>query len=109
MDDPPKRGDHPHLDGRSRTRRTLPAIIPVPTKLLSRLSLYRVTVEIALDNTPDNLYTIVLLAEDYALNLIRYLIRYFIYLKLVVSFFLNITNINSCNYRAYYRCNDTYL
>lgn len=51
---------------------------PVPTKLLSRLSLYRVTLEIALGITPD--YTAglaMLLAEDYALNLIWYLIRYF--------------------------------
>lgn len=70
---------------------------PVPTKLLSRLSLYRVTLEIALDNTQD--YTTglaALLAEDYTLNL-RYLIRYFTYFKLTVSSFLSITNINSDN------------
>lgn len=46
MDDPSKRGDHPLSDGRSRTHRTLPATIPVPTKLASRLS-HRVTLEIA--------------------------------------------------------------
>jgi len=47
--------DHPRSDGRSRTRRTLPVAIPVLTKLSSRLSphSYRVTLEIALDNTPN--------------------------------------------------------
>lgn len=65
MDDPSEQGDHPLSDGRSRTHRTLPAIIPVPTKLPSRLS-HRVTLEIALGNALG--FTAgftVLLADDY--------------------------------------------
>jgi len=84
MDDPSEQGDHPLSDDRSRTHRTLPATILVPTKLPSRLS-HRVTLEIALGNTAG--FT-ALLADDCGRNVIYHLICYFIPDSILINFYL---------------------